>query len=188
MSENKAEKDIDIFDTREGPARYAAYAARVKKLFAVKAAAAAKAAGNMTRYVAYSSDIGEAMRPVLTPAWVKAAYGIAFAYVGADVTYHGYKAQQEGGDVQRTVTHAFVFQSLASLAAPTLIIHTTVHTAQKICKQLGRFTKWGPTIAGLALIPALPSAVDEPIEHAVDYAFEKYWPEGEVKATKAHEE
>ena len=34
----------------------------------------------------------------------------------------------------------------------------------------------GPTVAGLAIIPALP-LVDEPIEHLIDQAFEKYWPE-----------
>ena len=41
---------------------------------------------------------------------------------------------------------------------------------------MGRFTKWGPTIAGLALIPALPFAVDEPCEHAIEWAFDKVWP------------
>lgn len=30
-------------------------------------------------------------------------------------------------------------------------------------------------MAGLAIIPLLPY-VDEPIEHAIDEAFEKYWP------------
>lgn len=31
--------------------------------------------------------------------------------------------------------------------------------------------------AGLALIPLLPSLVDEPIEEGVHWAFETYWPE-----------
>ena len=31
-------------------------------------------------------------------------------------------------------------------------------------------------MAGLIFIPALPYCVDEPIEHAVNYAFDKYWP------------
>lgn len=32
-------------------------------------------------------------------------------------------------------------------------------------------------MAGLALIPLLPSLVDEPIEEAVEWAFDTYWPE-----------
>jgi fission process protein 1 len=65
---------------------------------------------------------------------------------------------------------------LASLIVPTLAIHTIVHQAHAVTKRTGRFTKWGPTVAGLVFIPALPYAVDEPIENAVDYAFDKYWP------------
>jgi fission process protein 1 len=65
---------------------------------------------------------------------------------------------------------------LASLIVPTLAIHSIVHQAHAVTKRTGRFTKWGPTVAGLVFIPALPYAVDEPIEHAVDYCFDKYWP------------
>lgn len=42
----------------------------------------------------------------------------------------------------------------------------------------------GPTIAGLAIIPALP-LVDEPIEHIIDRAFEQYWPQ-EGGSSHAH--
>jgi hypothetical protein len=51
-----------------------------------------------------------------------------------------------------------------------------LHQAHAVTKRTGRFTKWGPTVAGLIFIPALPYCVDEPIEHAVNYAFDKYWP------------
>lgn len=53
------------------------------------------------------------------------------------------------------------------------------------CPQVGLFKRMfhgtrlhmvAPTVAGLAIIPALP-LVDEPIEHLIDEAFEKYWPE-----------
>lgn len=40
------------------------------------------------------------------------------------------------------------WQSLASLGAPYLIIHSTVSMATKACKQMGRFQRWGPTTAG----------------------------------------
>lgn len=50
-------------------------------------------------------------------------------------------------------------------------------------QKVGRFQKWGPTVAGLAVVPAMPFVFDHPIEHAVDWAFEQAWPvEGEEEA------
>jgi hypothetical protein len=59
-----------------------------------------------------------------------------------------------------------VFQGLASLAAPFLIIHSTVNATTSLCKTMGAKTaiRVAPSAAGLALIPFLPSMVDEPIE------------------------
>lgn len=44
------------------------------------------------RYVAYTSDIGESFRPVAHPNWVRAAYGVSWAYLIGDVSHEGYKA------------------------------------------------------------------------------------------------
>jgi fission process protein 1 len=54
--------------------RYLAYAARVRTaLFAA------------TRYLAFTSDVGEAFRPVTSKYFVRATYGISWAYVVTDV-------------------------------------------------------------------------------------------------------
>jgi len=171
-----------------GAERYAAFGLRMKQLFAVKAklmkanmaAAATKAktaALANARYTAYSSDVGEALRPIV-PDWaVKGTYGLAVAYIVGDVGYTGYKESlKPDGNTTRALTHAAVFQGVASLALPMVIIHQAVHGAQYVTKRLGRFTKWGPTLVGLSLIPALPYAVDEPCEHVIDAAFDKFWP------------
>ena len=161
--------------------RYAAFGLRMKQLFTVKAkilgVKAKKAALAKARYTAYSSDVGEAFRPVV-PGWaVKGTYGLAIAYICGDIGLTTYKeSQKPDGNTARTFVHATVFQGIASLALPMFIIHQAVHAAQYATKKMGRFTKWGPTIAGLMLIPALPYAVDEPAEHIIDYAFEKAWP------------
>jgi len=178
-----------------GAERYAAFGLRMKQVFAVKAklvnaklaAAATKAkvaAAANARYAAYSSDVGEALRPVV-PDWaVKGTYGLAIAYIMGDVGYTGYKESlRPDGNPTRALVHAATFQSVASLALPMVIIHQAVHFAQYATKRLGRFTKWGPTLFGLALIPALPYAVDEPCEIAIDAAFDKLWP---VEGTRAH--
>lgn len=174
-----------------GNERYAAFGLRVKQLFAVKAkigmakakvvAVKAKAAAlQNARYTAYSSDVGEAFRPVV-PEWaVKGTYGLAIAYIAGEVgltTWREHKKPEATQETTlRTFVHATVFQGVASLALPMFIIHQAVHAAQVATKRMGRFTKWGPTIAGLALIPALPYAVDEPCEHAIDWAFDRAWP------------
>jgi hypothetical protein len=55
------------------------------------------------------------------------------------------------------------FQMLASIGAPFVIIHTAVGAAKKALAQT-KMARLGPTLIGLALIPALP-IVDHPIEH-----------------------
>lgn len=168
--------------------RYAAFGLRMKQLFTVKAkifsakaavvgVKAKKAALANARYTAYSSDVGEAFRPVV-PQWaVKGTYGLAVAYICGDIGMTTYtESLKPDGNTARTFVHATIFQGVASLALPMFIIHQAVHAAQIATKKMGRFTKWGPTVAGLMLIPALPYAVDEPAEHVIDYAFEKAWP------------
>ena len=61
--------------------RYAAYATRIRTALL-----------SAQRYVAYTSDIGESFRPVAHPNWVRAAYGISWAYLAGDVAHEGYKA------------------------------------------------------------------------------------------------
>lgn len=113
-----------------GAERYAAFGLRMKQLFAVKAklmkanmaAAATKAktaALANARYTAYSSDVGEALRPIV-PDWaVKGTYGLAVAYIVGDVGYTGYKESlKPDGNTTRALTHAAVFQGVASLALP----------------------------------------------------------------------
>ena len=65
--EGRVEEDmVGWDDTRDGPGRLAAYAARMRNLVAIKG----------IRYVGYSSDVGEAFRP-LVPRWfVNATYGL----------------------------------------------------------------------------------------------------------------
>ncbi|KAG0277341.1 hypothetical protein BGZ95_006098 [Linnemannia exigua] len=152
-------------DTVETNARYLAYLARYKSLFIAS-----------SRYLAYSSDVGEAFRPVTAPLFVNAMYGVSFAYVGFDVAYEGYKAKIAGAPndvVGMTVLKRGIFQGLASLLMPAITIHTVVHQSGKLFKNSANVTlkKWGPTALGLMVVPALPIMFDHPIEHAVDRVF-----------------
>ncbi|KAF3200519.1 hypothetical protein TWF106_003234 [Orbilia oligospora] len=68
-----------------------------------------------------------------------------------------------------------IFQSVASMLFPALTIHSVVKYSGKAMKDVknARLRTWGPIGLGLAVVPALPYIFDEPIEHAVEWAFEK---------------
>lgn len=74
----------EILDLDNGPSRYAAYAMRIKTIIIAS-----------SRYVAYSSDIGEAFRPLTKPGFVRGAYAVSWTYILGDVAYAGYKASQQ---------------------------------------------------------------------------------------------
>eukprot|EP01089_Gocevia_fonbrunei_P016896 TRINITY_DN5348_c0_g1_i1.p1 TRINITY_DN5348_c0_g1~~TRINITY_DN5348_c0_g1_i1.p1 ORF type:complete len:212 (-),score=31.00 TRINITY_DN5348_c0_g1_i1:29-664(-) len=154
--------------TTDTPLRYLAYLARLRTLALTTA-----------RYVAYSSDVGEAFRPVVPPIIVTGCYALSWVYVLGDVSYEGYKTHAVGADTN-TLAHVVikrgVFQSLASMMLPAILIHTQVNLFSKVFKKVGRFQRWGPTIMGLSLVPALPYIFDHPVEHAVEWAFDKVWP------------
>lgn len=89
---NNTKKDNKISDSDRGNERYAAYVARIRQIqiSLIKSAAAAQ------RYLAYASDVGESLRPVVKPKWVTLSYGIAWTYVIGDCSYQGYKEIKSG--------------------------------------------------------------------------------------------
>lgn len=178
LKEEKTDKE-DVNDLQDGPARFLGLAGRVGVVLARTAKAG-------SRYIAYSSDVGEAFRPLVSPSFVRATYGIAYAYVMCDVTMAVYGEHQRSQDkedydqrVARAGVETLTFQLLASIAVPSLIIHTAVHQAQNLAKKAAKPTKlarYGPTALGLGIIPVLPFTIDEPIEHLIEEGFDTFWP------------
>ncbi|KAG2175224.1 hypothetical protein INT44_007712 [Umbelopsis vinacea] len=163
-TEEIVDGQVDSLDTN---ARWLAYGARVRT--AIQAS---------TRYLAYSSDVGEAFRPIVHPLMVRAAYGLSWAYVGLDVAYEGYKTHKAGNDnavVGVAALKRGIFQTFASMVLPMATIHTAVKYSAKHVFNNMKNTKiktWGPTATGLAILPLLPYMYDEVVEHVVDRAFE----------------
>lgn len=182
-----AEVNEDIF--KEGPLRYVPYIARAKMILLRAKMAVAQGA----RYVAYSSDVGESLRPVLSPAMVNLTYGIAGAYILGDTVYSGYRKHNAGHPsdvVYATVAHTAVFQIVASLALPAAIIHTAVHQTQHFVEKPRfaenlRLVKYGPSAVGLLIIPFLPFT-DPPLEYVIDAAFDKLCPAWRVGEPAHH--
>ncbi|GAA5982461.1 hypothetical protein JCM5350_000420 [Sporobolomyces pararoseus] len=166
------EGKIDTVDTE---ARYLGYLGRIRPVLIAS-----------TRYLAYSSDVGESFRPVVNPRVVQGAYGISWLYVGGDVAYEGYKAKLRAEEycpealaqvVGLTTAKRAIFQATASMLLPSLTIHSIVKYSAKYIKKRGiqnvRIRQWGPSALGLGFIPALPFLFDEPVEHVVDATFER---------------
>ena len=58
-------------------------------------------------------------------------------------------------------------------ALPAFTIHTVVNQAKKafVNAKNPRVKVWGPTVTGLAIVPALPYMFDHPVEHATERIF-----------------
>ncbi|KAJ3019525.1 hypothetical protein HKX48_002002, partial [Thoreauomyces humboldtii] len=157
-------------ETTDTPLRFLAYLARFKTL-----------AITGSRYLAYTSDVGEAFRPVVNRHLVSAAYGVSFAYVGFDIALEGWKARNRGVDnveLTRVVVERTLFQGLASLLLPALTIHTVVDLTGKALRNKPKtaLVRWSPTLAGLFVVPFLPIMFDHPLEGLIARAFDTVWP------------
>ena len=122
----------------ENPAlRMAGYAARVGRLLG-------EALSKGGRYTAYTSDVGEAFRPVVDRRIVQAGYAISWTYVIADVALQTKWAKDQNRDYVRAGLHAAVFQTFGSMLFPAMIIHTTVHQSEKVFHRVGVKSRWAP--------------------------------------------
>ncbi|RYG64645.1 hypothetical protein EON64_13555 [archaeon] len=115
----------------ETTARYAGYSAVAARAF---------------RYLAFTSDFGEALRPVVNARLVTGSYAVALGYCVADVGYEAYKhvqrnyltEHQEPRPLAQVVVERAAFQAVASLAVPALLIHTTVDVSKKFFARINR--------------------------------------------------
>lgn len=150
--------------------RYAAYAlglARVMRRF---------------RKLIFSSDVGAALSPIAHKHFVLSTFVITFTYCFADIAYEAYQVKEEYKTSEeqdyymtRKVVERSAFHGLASIVLPEYIIHQSVHHSKHIFHKIGKFTRLGPSLLGIAIIPLFPTLLDEPLERALEYGFEHYW-------------
>jgi hypothetical protein len=151
-------------------ARYAGYTAGFARRF---------------KYLAHSSDVGEALSPVVSERIVKFSYAISLVYVLADISNETFKLRERGFTKENSkqhmsttqcITERVVFQVVASVIVPTFILHHTIELSRKVCVKINRFKRWGPTLAALAVVPLLPLCLDEPIERGVEHCLRRFGP------------
>mmetsp|Transcript_24979 Transcript_24979/g.25594 ORF Transcript_24979/g.25594 Transcript_24979/m.25594 type:complete len:239 (-) Transcript_24979:64-780(-) len=136
------------------------------------------------RYLAFTSDFGEALRPVVKVGLVNLSYAISIGYCFADVGIEAYNLHERGYKTHdgkpmtmtQCVVERSVFQALASIIVPFGVIHSAVAVGKKVFNKIGRFQKFGPSLVGLSIIPLLPMYLDHPVEQGIEYVFAKYGP------------
>lgn len=78
-------------------------------------------------------------------------------------------------DYRTVMAQRAIFQSIASMGLPAFTIHSVVRYSGRAMKNVKNpiIRTWGPIGLGLAVVPALPSMFDEPVENAVEWIFHK---------------
>ncbi|KKK16873.1 hypothetical protein ARAM_006200, partial [Aspergillus rambellii] len=77
-------------------------------------------------------------------------------------------------DYRMVMAQRAVFQSIASMGLPAFTIHSVVKYSGRVLKNNKSvfFRTWAPIGLGLSVVPFLPYLFDEPVEKAVEWAFE----------------
>jgi mitochondrial fission process protein 1 len=129
------------------------------------------------RLVSYSSEVGEAVRPI-APAWiVKFLWGFSFAYVGADLVHHGYvRKDLEKDKLWKNVADRTLWHLSASIIVPAATIHTVVGASKKLLfkTRYGRYAGLLSTSIGLGMIPFIVHPIDNGTDWVMDQTIRKY--------------
>ena len=141
------------------------------------------------RYLGYANEVGEAFRYVL-PSLVLPSYFISIGYVLGDVFDKGRKEHDASKDVRRSMLislDCLMWQSLASVVIPGMVIHKVVGTVSKGVSSVARgrdFISFGlarvptkslPVLVGLACIPLVIEPIDHAVTMAMDASVRKLW-------------
>lgn len=169
----------------KGAAAAAARASRPARAGALRSSDALSAQAHTV--LSHTSEVADAVYPSV-PAWFAAAgTAVAAIYMAADIAG---RARLEASrppaerNVGRAVLAGCVFHGIASVAAPTVLVHGAMRAAHvAIGRRRGSWARYAPTAAGLAVIPLMPVLVDAPVEAGVQAAFALLWPVPPAEAT-----
>lgn len=138
------------------------------------------------RLTAFTSEVGESLRPIIARWKVDATYGVSWLYVIADVVFKAcaqYKlAPGARMELVRTMVESAIFHSVATMLVPAVLVHSIVHLSQHALHAMGFrdenlvLVKWTPTGVGFACIPLIPKLFDGPLEWLLHMVFARCWP------------
>jgi len=125
------------------------------------------------RILAYASELGESLRPIIPRSFVRALYGVSWGYVIIDTGFNTMMAYDVGKEAAiYTCVDRSIFHTFASMAFPAYTIHSIVRYSGRFLRFFFRGTKiarFGPTIIGIACIPY----IIHPLDHLADYLMDR---------------
>ena len=128
------------------------------------------------RPLAYTSEVGEAFRPLTSSIFVKFLYGVSWSYIFLDTGLKVHKVNNESYTVMSlTFFDTFTWHIFASMVLPAITIHAIVDNAKKLISkrniQNKQILKFGPTLIGLSSIPLIIHPLDHFTDYLMDYTF-----------------
>ncbi|XP_023938070.1 mitochondrial fission process protein 1 isoform X2 [Bicyclus anynana] len=131
----------------------------------------------------YSNEVGESFRPVVPVKVVRATYGVAFAYVLADTADKSWKMYKKGGGPKKVLLEtgdALIWQTLASVAIPGLVINRICHyTLRYLEKKAPKIPhtprKMAAVAVGLVSIPAIVYPIDLGVTLLMNATYRKWY-------------
>ena len=127
-----------------------------------------------SRPMAYASELGESIRPLVSGNVVKGLYLVSWLYVIIDTFAKSIIVRDQGR--KKMLYYAMdtaIWHTFASMALPAFTIHSLVKYSGKISKyclnpasKLGRY---GPTALGALSIPF----IIHPLDHFTDWAMDR---------------
>jgi len=116
------------------------------------------------RALAYASEVGESLRPLVKPSVVRYLYGFSWLYVATDVTMKTVALHHMGrNEMIKEAVDKSMWHSLASILLPAVTIHSVVRTTGHMLPVAMKSTRMGlaiPTLVGLASIPFIIPTID----------------------------
>ncbi|XP_034828039.1 mitochondrial fission process protein 1 [Maniola hyperantus] len=135
------------------------------------------------RFIGYSNEVGESFRPVVPVKLVRATYGMAFAYVLADTGDKSWKMFRKGGGPKKVFVEtgdALIWQTLASVAVPGLVINRICHYTQRYLeKNVPKIShaprKVAAVAVSLASIPIIVYPIDKGVSLLMDVTYRRWF-------------
>jgi fission process protein 1 len=158
-----------------------------------------------TRIMAYFSEGGEALRPLIHKYLLRLLYGLSIGYVMLDTSVHTLNVYQQTKDRNMTIINTIdkaLWHTSASIILPALTIHSIVKYSGRLINHqeffrgttgsrkkdyihfTNRFSKYGywtrclkyaPPVLGLVMIPVVIHPLDEITDYVMNYSIRRMY-------------
>ncbi|CAF0993335.1 unnamed protein product [Brachionus calyciflorus] len=138
------------------------------------------------RYMGYANEIGEAFRSMISPAAVRATYGVAFGYVFLDVIDKANKTfkketklaelstpkESPKSKTAKIATDCLIWQSFASVIIPGFTINRICKLSSYLLSKTSASPKAGKILTTLIGLGSIPFII-HPIDHGCHIVMDK---------------